>query len=51
LSSRLYVKYGIGLVEPVNTFFIRYRLTDFLSFETQTGTLGSGADLFYSIER
>lgn len=51
LSSRLYVKYGIGLVEPVNTFFIRYRLTDYLSFETQTGTLGSGADLFYSIER
>ncbi len=51
LSARLYVKYGIGLVEPVNTFFIRYRLTDFLSFETQTGTLGSGADLFYSIER
>lgn len=51
LSSRLYIKYGIGLVEPVNTFFIRYRLTDFLNFETQTGTLGSGADLFYSIER
>lgn len=50
LSSRLYVRYGIGLVEPVNTFFIRYRLTDFLNFETQTGTLGSGADLFYSIE-
>ncbi len=51
LSPRLYIKYGIGLVEPVNTFFIRYRLNDFLNFETQTGTLGSGADLFYSIER
>ncbi|RUO37861.1 hypothetical protein CWE15_10895 [Aliidiomarina taiwanensis] len=51
LSPRLYIQYGIGLVEPVNTFFIRYRLTDYLNFETQTGTLGSGADLFYSIER
>ncbi|MCC5854707.1 MAG: translocation/assembly module TamB domain-containing protein [Idiomarina sp.] len=51
LSSRLYVKYGVGLIEPVNTFFIRYRLTDFLSFETQTGNQGAGADLFYTIER
>lgn len=51
LSSRLYVKYGIGLVEPVTTFFIRYRLSDNLSFESQTGGERSGADLFYTIER
>lgn len=51
LSSRLYIKYGIGLVEPVTTFFIRYRLTDHLDFESQTGNERSGADLFYSIER
>ncbi|RUO18769.1 hypothetical protein CWE08_11100 [Aliidiomarina iranensis] len=51
LSSRLYVKYGIGLIEPVNTFFIRYRLTDHLHFETQTSGDRSGADIFYSIER
>ncbi|CUS47884.1 MAG: autotransporter translocation and assembly module inner membrane component TamB [Idiomarinaceae bacterium HL-53] len=51
LSPRLYVRYGVGLVEPVSTFFIRYRLNDYLNFETQTGTLGSGADLFYTIER
>ncbi|RTE85968.1 MULTISPECIES: translocation/assembly module TamB domain-containing protein [Gammaproteobacteria] len=51
ISPRLYVRYGVGLVEPVSTFFIRYRLTDYLSFETQTGTLGSGADLFYTIEK
>ncbi|WP_194757442.1 translocation/assembly module TamB domain-containing protein [Aliidiomarina indica] len=51
LSSRLYVKYGIGLIEPVTTFFIRYRLTDSLSFESQTGGERSGADLFYTIER
>ncbi len=51
LSSRLYVKYGIGLIEPVNTFFIRYRLTDHLHFETQTSGEHSGADIFYSIER
>lgn len=51
LSSRLYVKYGIGLIEPVNTFFIRYRLTDHINFETQTSGEHSGADIFYSIER
>ena len=51
LSSRLYVKYGIGLIEPVNTLFIRYRLTDSLHFESQTGGDRSGADIFYSIER
>lgn len=51
ISPRLYVRYGVGLVEPVSTFFIRYRISDYLSFETQTGTLGSGADLFYTIEK
>ena len=51
LSSRLYVKYGIGLIEPVNTLFIRYRLTDSIHFESQTGGDRSGADIFYSIER
>lgn len=51
LSSRLYVKYGIGLIEPVNTFFIRYRLTEHLHFESQTSGERSGADIFYSIER
>lgn len=51
ISSRLYIKYGVGLVEPVSTFFIQYRLTDSLNFESQTGNEQSGADLFYTIER
>ena len=51
LSSRLYIKYGVGLVEPTSTFFIQYRLTDNLSFESRTGSEQSGADLFYTIER
>lgn len=51
LSSRLYIKYGVGLVEPTSTFFIQYRLTDNLSFESRTGNEQSGADLFYTIER
>lgn len=51
ISSRLYIKYGVGLVEPVSTFFIQYRLTDNLNFESSTGNEHSGADVFYTIER
>ena len=51
ISSRLYIKYGVGLVEPVSTFFIQYRLTDNLNFESHTGNEHSGADFFYIIER
>ena len=51
ISSRLYIKYGVGLVEPVSTFLIQYRLTDNLNFESSTGNEHSGADIFYTIER
>ncbi|RAJ96425.1 translocation/assembly module TamB domain-containing protein [Aliidiomarina maris] len=51
LSSRLYIKYGMGLIEPVSTFFIQYRLTDNLNFESRTSNEQSGADLFFTIER
>ncbi|WP_188862204.1 translocation/assembly module TamB domain-containing protein [Marinobacterium nitratireducens] len=51
LSPRLYIKYGVGLAEPTNEFIMRYLLTKQLSFESNTGTEGSGADLFYSFER
>lgn len=51
LSSRLYVRYGIGLIEPISTFFIRYRLTDRLNFESQSSGERSGADLFFTLER
>ena len=51
ISSRLYIKYGVGLVEPVSTFFIQYRLTDNLNFESSTGNEHTGADVFYTIER
>ncbi|MFC6671342.1 translocation/assembly module TamB domain-containing protein [Marinobacterium aestuariivivens] len=51
LSPRLYIKYGVGLLEPTNEFIMRYKLTERLSFESNTGTTGSGADIFYSFER
>ncbi len=51
LSPRLYVKYGVGLLEPTNTFFMRYRLSKRWSLESQTGSKSSGGDLIFTLER
>ena len=50
LSPRLYINYGIGLLEPVNTLRLRYRVNKNWQFQSETGT-HSGADLLYTIER
>ncbi|QQS55487.1 MAG: translocation/assembly module TamB domain-containing protein [Candidatus Competibacteraceae bacterium] len=51
LTPDLYVGYGVGLINAVNTIYIKYRLTKSLMFESDSSALGSGADLIYSIER
>ena len=51
LSPKLYVKYGVGLLEPTNTFFMRYRLNKGWSLESQTGTQSNGGDIVYTLER
>ncbi|MEX1221467.1 MAG: translocation/assembly module TamB domain-containing protein [Idiomarina sp.] len=51
LSPRLYVKYGIGLLEPINTFFLRYQLTEQLQLESTSSTEAQGGDLIYVIEK
>lgn len=49
LSPRLYVGYGIGLLEQANSVRVRYELTRHWSVETRSGATSS-ADLLYSIE-
>jgi translocation and assembly module TamB len=49
LSPRLYVRYGLGLFETINTWLLRYDLTERWSVETETGPQNS-ADVLYSIE-
>ncbi|WP_417222621.1 translocation/assembly module TamB domain-containing protein [Amphritea sp.] len=51
LSPRLYVKYGVGLLEPTHTFFMRYKLNQSWSVETQTASEHNGGDIFYTLER
>jgi translocation and assembly module TamB len=51
LSPRLYAKYGVGLLEPTNTFFLRYRLNKHWSIESETGTTSNSGDIIYTLER
>jgi translocation and assembly module TamB len=50
LSPRLYVSYGIGLFEPVNTFRVTYTLARHWEVVTESSTVQSSGDLFYTIE-
>lgn len=50
LSPRLYVGYGVGLIEKANTFRLRYTLTKHWNLEAEAGTR-TGADVLYSIGR
>ena len=50
LSSRLYVSYGIGLIESINTLNLRYQISRRWRIEAESGQ-EHGADLLYTIER
>ena len=50
LSPRLFVAYGIGLYEPVNTLRIRYLLSAKWTLQTITGDRNA-TDILYRIER
>lgn len=49
LSPRLYVGYGIGLLEQANSIRARYELTEHWTLEGRSGVTSS-ADLLYTIE-
>jgi autotransporter translocation and assembly factor TamB len=49
LSPRLYVSYGIGLLEPISTITLRYLLSSKWTLYAERGR-GTGADLVYTIE-
>jgi len=49
LSPRLYVRYGVGLVESGSSLIMRYKLSERWSLQGEGGTT-SGADVLYTIE-
>lgn len=51
LSPKLFVKYGVGLLESTNTFMVRYQLTERLLIETMANSQAQGGDIFYTFER
>jgi translocation and assembly module TamB len=50
LSPKLYVGYGVGLIESFNTFNVRYQISDKWQLKGESGE-NQGADLYYTIER
>jgi len=50
LSPRLYVSYGIGLFEPINTLRMRYNLSRRWLLQTEYG-IESGGDILYQREK
>jgi translocation and assembly module TamB len=51
LSPSLYVSYGIGLFEPVNTLKLKYTISKRWQLVTESSSEASGGDVIYNIER
>lgn len=51
LSPRLFLSYGVGLFEPGEVVTLRYRLTEELAAQAQSGTEESRAGIQYRVER
>lgn len=51
LSPRLFVSYSIGLLDPVNIFRARLKLTKAISLQSESSSVGTGLDLLYSIKK
>ena len=50
LSPKLYVSYGVGLIESFNTIAVRYQISNRWQLKGESGE-HQGADIFYTIER
>jgi translocation and assembly module TamB len=51
ISPSIYVRYSRGLSMPINIFQMRYLFGKNWAIQTESGSLGSGADILYSFER
>ena len=50
LSPKLYIGYGVGLIESFNTFNVRYQISDKWQLRGESGE-NQSADILYTIER
>ena len=49
LGDKVYIKYGIGIIEPINELTVRFYLLSRLWVETVSG-LENSADVYYSFD-
>ncbi|MGB5397042.1 MAG: translocation/assembly module TamB domain-containing protein [Gammaproteobacteria bacterium] len=50
LSPKLYVSYGVGLIEAINTLSVRYQISEKWQLKAESGE-AQGADILYTFER
>ena len=50
LSPKLFIGYSIGLIEPINTIHVRYKISKNWQLRSKSNSLGNGIDLFYTFE-
>ena len=50
LSPKLYISYGVGLIETINTLTVRYTLSEKWQLKAESGEY-QGADLLYIFDR
>lgn len=51
LTRRFYARYSIGILDPVNVFELRYLINRQWAVQTDSSTLGNGADVLYTISK
>ncbi|MFN7096008.1 MAG: translocation/assembly module TamB domain-containing protein, partial [Gammaproteobacteria bacterium] len=51
LSPNLLINYSLGLIEPINTLKVVYKITKNLSLQSEHSTNANGVDLVYTYER
>jgi len=51
LTPKIYIGYSMGLFDPVSIFRVRYLLNRHWSVQSESSSLGNGADVLYTIER
>jgi translocation and assembly module TamB len=51
IAKNLTLTYSMGIMVPINILYLRYRMSQHWSVQTDSSALGNGADIMYSIQR
>lgn len=51
LTPKLYISYGVGLLDSISTVKLRYQISDRWNVATESSPIASGGDINFTIER